>query len=147
MMGFNATDFTKLEKLAKDIPYPEQALLRMRASTGVIHYLDYRGTPNVNRKLTNIINDVGEQWRHGEKTWNANNPNSPVNIAAFWHEWTVDFFMWLTSRTRQFNADGIALMRKYWAVSTAETGPQVLEILASMERGLANLAIDTTGFK
>ncbi len=61
MMGFNATDFTKLEKFAKDIPYPEQALLRMRASTSVIYYLDYRGTPIVNRKLINIINDIGEQ--------------------------------------------------------------------------------------
>jgi hypothetical protein len=41
-------------------------LINLRASIGLIHYLNYQGTHNVNQRLTNIVNDMGDQWSHGQ---------------------------------------------------------------------------------
>jgi chitinase len=40
---------------------PTKVLLRLRASIGMIHYLNYRGIPDVNQRLTNVVNDIGAQ--------------------------------------------------------------------------------------
>jgi hypothetical protein len=62
-------------------------LLKIKACVGMFRYLDYTGAPNVNRRLTDVVNNVGDQWNHGQAVWNAANPNNQVFIGDFWSEW------------------------------------------------------------
>lgn len=144
MQGKNPIAKKRLPGLAQ-LASPVYVLTHLRASIGVIRYLNYQDTPNVNQRLTNVLNAVGKQWQYGQDTWNAKNPTKPVAIADFWREWTEDFFTWLIIHTQNFVESGITQMRRYWGVSTSDAAPQVLEILRSMEDELKNLDIDTRG--
>lgn len=78
MMGHNYIRREKLLRFVTDVDDPATPLNRMRLAIAVIRYLNYQGTPQVNHRLTNIVNDVHDQWRYGRKTWNGNNLGSPV---------------------------------------------------------------------
>lgn len=102
---------------------------------------------SVNQRLTNVVNDIGAQWFHGQRSYNQANPATPVAVGEFWREWTRDFFnTYLINHTREFVQKCIDEMRKYWGVKTGEKTKEVLEILASYEAELSNLRIDTSGF-
>jgi len=147
MRGNNPIALDRLPGLAQDKANPGYVLTRLRAAIGLIRYLNYQGTPNVNQRLTNIINNAGEQWRLGQDQWNAANPGGPrVLIGDFWEEWTVDFFQWLISHTRDFVTEGIKQMTRYLGVATNDNAPQVLEILRVFSDELTGLEIDTRGF-
>jgi hypothetical protein len=42
----------------------------------MLRYLDSTGTPNVNQRLTDVVNNVGDQWNHGQAVWNAAHSNN-----------------------------------------------------------------------
>lgn len=146
MQGQDPIARTRFPTLASDFAHPEYVLLRLRASIGLINYLNHQGTPNVNARLTNIVNNAGAQWQHGQATYNAANPNNQVAIGDFWSEWAEDFFAWLILHTRNFVQYGIDQMRRYWGVGTNEITNEVLEILRNLEDQLNRLSIDTSGF-
>ena len=131
----------------EDIEHPEVALGLIRTGISVIRYLNQHGTPPVNSRLTNIINDVYAQWLYGQKTWNGNNPGNPVRVAEFWREWAQDFFSdFVIREARKKTARYIAEMRRFWAAMSGEKALQVMEILQSFENELPGLRIDTSGF-
>jgi hypothetical protein len=101
----------------------------------------------VNQRLTNVINDIGDQWNHAERTYGALHPTNPAPIGEFWREWSKDFFdIFVVNYTQSFVRECIRQMRMYWGVATGETAFSVLETLRTMEDELANLSIDTRGF-
>jgi hypothetical protein len=69
-----------------NIPATMKLLLRLQASIGMIHCLDYRGTHDINRRLTGIVNNMGDMWNHGQAMWNANpaNKHSQATVGYFW---------------------------------------------------------------
>ncbi|RYO73793.1 hypothetical protein DL762_009959 [Monosporascus cannonballus] len=87
MRGQHPISDGRWPELATNYARPEYVLLRLRASIGMIRYLNHRGTPNINGRLAIIVNNVGLQWEHGEAMWNAAHPNDMVAIADFWREW------------------------------------------------------------
>ena len=137
----------KLVKYVEDVNHPEKVLNRIRLAISVIKYLNHHGTPHINSRLTNIINDVHAQWLYGETVWNGNNPGNHVRIAAFWREWTEHFFSTrVIAHTREKTVKYIAEMRKFWATMEGEKALQVMEILQTLEGELVGLSIDTSGF-
>ncbi|ETS75312.1 hypothetical protein PFICI_12256 [Pestalotiopsis fici W106-1] len=146
MRGHNPIATSRWQRLATNAAAPEYVLLRLRASIGVIRYLNHRGTPNINGRLAIIINNVGIQWDHGAATWNAANPNNRVAIGDLWREWAPDFFAYLVLHTQNFVRNGITQMRNYWGVSTSPLTDQVLEILRDLEDQLGDLEINTDDF-
>lgn len=139
----------KLTKLAANVDTPRQVMIVLRASISFINYLNFQATPNVNTRLTNIVNNAGAQWRHAQDVYNGINIGSlPVTVEPFWSEWVQDFFgVFLIDHTRSFVQWGIDEMRKYWAVRTGEDADLILGQLDSLEAQLANLAIKTDGMK
>jgi chitinase len=129
-----------------NIPNTVRMLTEMRASIGLIRYLNHRGVPDINSRLTNIVNDMGDQWNHGQAVWNAMpaNTNAQTTIGDFWSEWVQDFFPWLIVHTIDFVQNAITEMRNYWAVSTDDRAQAVLDVLASLEAQLTGLTIDTS---
>lgn len=132
--------------MASNMANPMAMLQRLRATLGTVHYLDLRSTPNVNSKLTTVVNNLGKQWQYGQDSYNNINLTAPTNVADFWKEWRDDLFEDLVAWTKEFVEFGIKEMRKYWSVTTGETARQVLEILRGMENDVNALSIDTSGF-
>lgn len=147
MRGHQPIASRRWPTVATNFARPEYVLLRLRACIGVIRYLNHQGVPNVNGRLTVVINDVGQQWTHGSDTWNANNPHDRVNVGAFWREWAPDFFAWLVVHTTTFVRRGTTEMRNYWGPTTTPLTNQVLEILRDLEAQLNGLQIDTSNFR
>ncbi|KAM0302887.1 hypothetical protein ACHAPM_003672 [Fusarium culmorum] len=125
----------------------EKILGRMRNSLSNTHYLNRRVAPDVNTRLTNIVNDVETQLRHAQNLWNANHPNDQTRIADFWREWAIDQFDHLVAHTRTWAGDLIAEMRRWWGVSTHSQAADVLEVLNTLEAELATIHVDTTRFR
>lgn len=98
----NPISLTRAPGLAKDLENPKYVLEKLRASIAVLVYLNYKGTPNVNQRLTNIINDISVRWQYGQDSWDAEYPNSPVQIAEYWREWAPDYFTTVTAHTKEF---------------------------------------------
>lgn len=92
MMGKSFMAKDKMSDYAAHVETPSIPLNHMRMTIAVIRYLNHQRTPPVNHRLTNIVNDVHDQLRYGQDTWNGNNPGSPVRFAEFWQEWVADFF-------------------------------------------------------
>jgi chitinase len=67
---------------------PTEVLLHLRASIGMIHYLNYRGIPDVNQRLTNVVNDICAQWNHAQTMWNAAPAmaSRQTTVGDFWSE-------------------------------------------------------------
>jgi chitinase len=120
-------------------------LVTMRACVGMLRYLDHTGTPNVNRRLTDVVNNVGAQWNHGQAVWNAANPNNRVFVGDFWSEWVQDYYPAIILHVETYVQYAIDQMRQYWGVSTDARAPAVLNILASLESQLGTLTINTAG--
>lgn len=64
---------------------PASSLLNEKASIGLICYTNYRGVPEINSRLTNIVNDMGYQWIYGQAVWIAmpGNANAETTIGDF----------------------------------------------------------------
>lgn len=99
--------------------------------------LYYQGIPNIDQRLTNIVNDIGDQWNHGQAVWNAAKGD-------FWSEWVQGYYPWAILRTTTWTQIITDTMRQYWGVSTNYRSRTVLEILSSLESQLTGLSIDTT---
>jgi hypothetical protein len=125
------------------IPDTVELLTTLRACVGLIKYLDYTGTPNVNQRLSNIVNDMKDQWNHGQAAWNAAHPNDPVFIGDFWSEWLQDYYPWVILFVTEYVQIGIDDMRRYWGVSTDDRAPAVLNVMASPKSQLGGLTINT----
>jgi chitinase len=73
-----------------DLAQRSQVLVALRASIGMLGYLNYQGTPDINQRVTNVINDMGAQWDHGQAMWNAQtanqNRNRQTTVGDFWSE-------------------------------------------------------------
>lgn len=71
-----------------NIPNTVRMLTEMRASIGLICYLNYRGVPDINSRLRNMVNDMGDQWNHGQAVWNAMpaNANAQTTIGDSYSE-------------------------------------------------------------
>jgi chitinase len=123
-----------------------KVLANLRASIGMIHYLNYRGIPDVNQRLTNVVNNVGAQWNHGQAMWNADpaNASRQTTVGDFWSEWIQDYYVWLIRHTSAWAQDTIWTMRGIWAARTGDDARTVLERIANLEAQLVGLAIDTT---
>ncbi|CAN9123838.1 unnamed protein product [Alternaria alternata] len=89
-------------------------LVTMRACVGMLRYLDHTGTPNVNRRLTDVVNNVGAQWNHGQAVWNAANPNNRVFVGDFWSEWVQDYYPAIILHVETYVQYAIDQMRQYW---------------------------------
>jgi chitinase len=125
---------------------PTEVLLTLRASIGMIHYLNHRGIPDVNQRLTNVVNDIGAQWNHGQTMWNADPAmaSRQTTVGDFWSEWIKDYYVWLVRYTSAWAQDTIWTMRGIWAARTDESAATVLELLANLEAQLIGLTIDTS---
>ncbi|KAM0535823.1 hypothetical protein ACHAO7_012327 [Fusarium culmorum] len=138
------------KKLCQDfnnVSSREKILGRMRNSLSNTHYLNRRVAPDVNTRLTNIVNDVETQLRHAQNLWNANHPNDQTRIVDFWREWAIDQFDHLVAHTRTWAGDLIAEMRRWWGVSTHSQAVDVLEVLNTLEAELATIHVDATRFR
>jgi chitinase len=122
-------------------------LVKIRAAIATIRYLSHTGTPDVNARLTGVINNVGAQWRHAQEIWNAGHPNDPTTVGDFWTEWVKDFFdVWLIKHVRKWAQGAIDILREAWN-SSADPGAQgVLDALNSLNKELKTLKIDTSKF-
>lgn len=137
-----------VEKYSKSFTVEDtmKILLHLRASIGLIHYLNHRGTPDVNQRLTNVVNDMGDQWNHAQAVWNVNpaNGNDQTTVGDYWSEWLQDKFPYVVLRMTVWAQSTITTMRGYWGPSTDGRSRTVLEILNSLESQLAGLTIDTS---
>jgi chitinase len=135
----------KVEKVGATAD-PTEVLLHLRASIGMIYYLNYRGIPDVNQRLTNVVNDIGAQWNHAQTMWNAAPAmaSRQTTVGDFWSEWIQSYYVWLIFYTSAWAHDTIWTMRGIWAPRTDELAPTVLELLANLEAQLAGLTIDTS---
>jgi len=112
---------------------------------GMLSYLDYTGTPNVNRRLTDVVNNVGDQWNHGQAVWNAAKPNNRDFIGDFWSKWVQEYYPTVILHVETYVHYAIDQMRQYWEVITEARAPTVLNILASLESQLGTFTINTAG--
>jgi hypothetical protein len=87
-------------------------LLTLRASLGMLRYIDSTGTPNVNQRLSDVVNNVGDQWNHGQAVWNAAHPNNQVFMGDFWSEWVQDYYPYIITYVEEYVQFGIDEMRK-----------------------------------
>lgn len=110
----------------------------------MLRYVDQRGAPpNVNRRLTNVINDMGAQWNRDRA--NVNNPARQVTVGGFWSEWAKDYYPWLISHTTTWAENTIRAMSEFWGPRTGEQARVVLENLRNLEAQLVGLTLDTSG--
>ncbi|KAI4621511.1 hypothetical protein J4E80_003881 [Alternaria sp. BMP 0032] len=121
----------------------QKILRRIKAAIATIRYLNYEGDPNVNYRLTQIVNNAGAQWRHSQQIHNANNPNDLTTIGDYWSEWIIDFFEKLVSHTKNWCMDTITKLRKHWGVRTGAEAQQILDALSSLQAALPTLYIKT----
>lgn len=145
MQGNNPMARDRLRRLAAGTDRPRQVMVMLRASVAFINYMNYQNVPDVNGRLTTIVNNAGAQWRHAQDAYNRLNPGQlPVTVQPFWSEWVQDFFgVFLIDHTRDFVQFGIDEMRKNWAVRTGPVARQIIGQLRSLEEQLGNLAINT----
>lgn len=121
----------------------QKILRRIKAAIATIRYLNYGGDPNVNYRLTQIVNNAGAQWRHSQQIHNANNPNDLTTIGDYWSEWIIDFFEKLVSHTKNWCMVTITKLRNHWGVRTGAEAQQILDALSSLQAALPTLYIET----
>jgi chitinase len=131
-----------------DLAQRSQVLVALRASIGMLGYLNYRGTPDINQRVTNVINDMSAQWDHGQAMWNAQtanqNQNRQTTVGDFWSEWVQDHYPWLIRHTTTWAQNPINTMRLYWDPRSGDEARIVMENLTSLEAQLVGLTIDTS---
>lgn len=145
MQGNDARSRDKIRSAAKDATRSGDVMPFLRDSIAFINYMNHQGVPDVNGRLTTIVNNVGAQWRHAQDVYNGLNPGLlPTTINLFWSEWVQDFFgVYIIGHTREFVQFGIDEMRRNWGVRTGALALQINEELRSLEDQLANLSINT----
>ncbi|KAM0339644.1 hypothetical protein ACHAPU_010825 [Fusarium lateritium] len=105
--------------LTRDFDKPdsrEKVLNRIRNAISVFRYLNRRTAPDVNTRLTNIVNDVETQLRHAQNVYNRDHPDDQTRIADYWREWALDQFEHLTTHTQSWAGDLIKAMRMSWGL-------------------------------
>jgi chitinase len=124
----------------------KKILLRIRASIAMIHCLNSRATPDINTRLTNVINNIGAQWDHRQAMWNRDPAmvNRQTTIGDFWSEWVQDYYPWLIRHTTTWAQNTINILRGFAAPRTGNDARIVLEVLANLEGQLVGLTIDTS---
>lgn len=70
MQGMNPISPTRWTNLASDPSEGNYVLMKLRAAIANIYYLNRQTTPNVNGRLTTVVNNVGVQWEYAEQRWN-----------------------------------------------------------------------------
>ncbi|CAE7218123.1 hypothetical protein PTTW11_10992 [Pyrenophora teres f. teres] len=127
MRGMNpiSRDNVRLKAASFSLDGTVDLLTTLRACLDMLRYLDSTGTPNVNQSLTDVVNNVGDQWNHGQAVWNAANPNNQVFIGDFWSEWVQDYYPHI--------------------IITDARASAVLNVLGSLESQLGTFAINTAG--
>ena len=147
MRGMNpiSRDNVRLKAASFSLDGTVDLLTTLRACLGMLRYLDSTGTPNVNQRLTDVVNNVGDQWNHGQAVWNAANPNNQVFIGDFWSEWVQDYYPHIIMYVEEYVQFAIDEMRHYWGVSTDARASAVLNVLGSLESQLGTFTINTAG--
>ncbi|KAF2743763.1 glycoside hydrolase family 18 protein [Sporormia fimetaria CBS 119925] len=149
VQGQNPIARSKWEEKVSNLNDPDYVLTRIRASIAMIHYLNSRGTPNINQHLTTIVNNVAAQWKHGQLSYNEDHEEE-VQVHEFWKEWIIDFFStFLVAHAKEFCEDLIDRMEEVWGAVNFDTDDEaaaVIEQLHELKNNLDSLTINTSGF-
>jgi hypothetical protein len=125
----------------------EKILTRIRGALATFRYLDSTGTPEVNRFLTTIINNMEKQWRHSQDVWNAANPNDQTTIADFWKEWAKDFFdNFIVDHTKKWCTTALGRIREAYESSSAAHAQSVIDAVTMYEAELEDIKVNTDMF-
>jgi hypothetical protein len=149
MLGKSVQDLDEVKKLAERGTQEAamEAIRKIRAGIAAINYLNHQNPPNVNGRLTAIVNNIGAQFRASQDAHNAAFPNDPTTVGDFWFEWIRALYPTAITRTRTWAAESIRLLRETW-INSADAGAQeILDFLTTYESDLEYLEIDTSSMQ
>ena len=84
----------------------------------MIKYLNKQNQPNVNNRLTAIVNNIDDQFRASQAAHNAAYPKDKTTIAHFWSEWIKALYPWAIYRVKTVATAAIDLLRRKWENSS-----------------------------
>ncbi|CAN9362086.1 unnamed protein product [Alternaria alternata] len=84
MLGSSVQDLDDVKKLAESGTQADAmaVIVKIRAGIAAIKYINHQNPPNVNGRLTAIVNNVGAQFRASQNAHNAAFPNDPTTSAT-----------------------------------------------------------------
>ena len=138
MRGHDPVARGRWDDLISNTGRTDYLLKKLRACISVITYLNRDASPPANRRLANIINNIGTQLQHAQEEWNQGLPaGQQIRLVEFWREWSHDFFdEFLPNHTRDFCLELIAAMRDEWQNHSGQRARQVLDTLRTFEQTL-----------
>jgi hypothetical protein len=149
MLGSSVQDLDDVKKLAESGTQADAmaVIVKIRAGIAAIKYLNHQNPPNVNGRLTAIVNNVGAQFRASQNAHNAAFSNDPTTIGDFWFEWIRALYPAAITHTRTWATEAIRLLRETWDNSADAGAQEILDFLTAYEGDLESLEIDTSSMQ
>lgn len=121
-----------------------KVIRKVRAAIAMIKYLNNQIQPNVNGRLTAIVNNIGDQFRASQTAYNAAYPNDKTTVADFWSEWIKALYPWAIYRVKTVATPALNLLRETWENSSDPGAQNIMSLVESYESDLLALEIKTS---
>ncbi|KAK1756646.1 glycoside hydrolase, partial [Echria macrotheca] len=125
---------------------PAQAIAGIRYSIAAIRYINYRGTPSVNVRLGNIVNNVHSDFLGDHYNSQPGNENNQAQVSNYWAEWAVDHMEWAGNHAQTWAREWLQKMKEFWSKQKGDFAKKILAMIAVLEAEVPDLIIDTDFF-